>query len=235
VGRERRKVWVLRGGVFGEGNGGGGNNKTNVHQTEGEDNNSGREGQEPGRKLPEGVHGAHGSFNRLQWRLDGRGMLVDELGRTESEAEEEERVERGGSEVDGAKTNADEPGEAGTSPRPVSDIQPESKDEEIEIEFLDRHLGIKPMWLLRFFTSWGARWSAATANASPATGGTSEAAVTEDAEEGVDSDETAIVAGHSEDGDGDLNPREGDREHDVVLSTNGDGSKVEELEELSSS
>jgi hypothetical protein len=68
-----------------------------------EGGNGGREGgqgQGPGRKLPEGVHGAHGSFNRLQWRLDGRGVLVDELGRTESEAEEEERVERGGAEVD---------------------------------------------------------------------------------------------------------------------------------------
>lgn len=210
--------------MFGEGNGGGGNNKSDVHGTEGgDDNNTGREGQEPGRKLPEGVHGAHGSFNRLQWRLDGRGMLVDELGRTESEAEEEERVERGGTEADGAKTNADEPG---TSPRSVADIQqpgPEGKDEDIEVEFLDRHLGIKPMWLLRFFTRWGARWSAATANAS--LGGTSEAAVAEGAEESANSDETAVAAGHNED----VGASEGDRERDATLSTNGDGEKLEEL------
>jgi len=230
VGRERRKVWDLRGGVFGEGNGGGGNNKSSVHGTDGGDNNGGREGQEPGRKLPEGVHGAHGSFNRLQWRLDGRGMLVDELGRTESEAEEEERVERGGSEVDGAKTTVDEPGEAGSSPR--QQTEPEGKDEEIEL--LDRHLSIKPMWLLRFFTSWGARWSAATANAnaSLATGGTSEAALAGSAEESVNSDETAVAASQSEDVGGDLNPNEDDREHNA---SNGDVSKGERLEKLPSS
>lgn len=45
-----------------------------------------------GRRLPAGVHGAHGTFNRLQWTLDGRERLVDYLGRTESEAEEEEKV-----------------------------------------------------------------------------------------------------------------------------------------------
>ncbi|KAJ7283632.1 hypothetical protein C8J57DRAFT_1709997 [Mycena rebaudengoi] len=50
-----------------------------------------------GRRLPPGKHGAHGRFNRLQWTLDGQERLVDYLGRTESEAEEEnigvERVE----------------------------------------------------------------------------------------------------------------------------------------------
>jgi len=101
-----------------------------------------------GRRLPTGVHGAHGSFNRLQWALDGQERLVDYLGRTESEAEEESELEhlrRGGVRMD--------------SPGP-------EKEEEGDVV---AHPGIKPMWLLRFFTSWGARWSAsaATAIASP--------------------------------------------------------------------
>ena len=45
-----------------------------------------------GRRLRPGVHGAHGRFNRLQWTLDGKGRLVDYMGRTESEAEEEAAV-----------------------------------------------------------------------------------------------------------------------------------------------
>lgn len=94
-----------------------------------------------GRRLPEGVHGAHGPFNRLQWTLDGRERLVDYLGRTESEAEEESGLEHlrrdGGVRVDRAEN-----------------------EEEEEDDDLVAHPGIKPMWLLRFFTSWGARWSA---------------------------------------------------------------------------
>lgn len=43
-----------------------------------------------GRRLPQGVRGAHGMFNGLQWTPDGQGRLVDVHGRTESEAEEEE-------------------------------------------------------------------------------------------------------------------------------------------------
>jgi hypothetical protein len=75
-----------------------------------------------GRLLPRGMDGAHGKFNRLQWTIDGQKRLVDQVGRTESEAEEERKIVGEDSEV---------------------------------IE----HPGIKPMWLLRFFTSWGARWS----------------------------------------------------------------------------
>jgi hypothetical protein len=88
-----------------------------------------------GRRLPPGVHGAHGRFNRLQWTLDGRERLVDHLGRTESEAEEESSVD----------------------PQSVFIVPPEEEEED-----LVEHPGIKPMWLLRFFTSWGARWGAAT-------------------------------------------------------------------------
>ncbi|KAG6817424.1 hypothetical protein H0H87_009069 [Tephrocybe sp. NHM501043] len=93
-----------------------------------------------GRRLAPGVHGAHGRFNRLQWTLDGRERLVDYLGRTESEAEEEQ------------------PGEE------FLGVQDE-EDEEDAVQ----HPGIKPMWLLRFFTSWGAKWGAlAPALAQPA-------------------------------------------------------------------
>jgi len=77
------------------------------------------------------VHGAHGRFNRLQWTLDGRERLVDVLGRTESEVEEEE-----GLEAMGIAEHVDE-------------------EEEDVVE----NPRIKPMWLLRFFTSWGTRWS----------------------------------------------------------------------------
>ena len=111
------------------------------------------------RRLPDGVHGAHGSFNRVQWRLDGQAVLVDELGRTESEAGEEEKAERGGAAVEIADVAVEGEGETSHSHR----------EEDVELEFLDRHLGIKPKWLLKFFTSWGARWSAVATNA---TGGT---------------------------------------------------------------
>ncbi|CAA7259773.1 unnamed protein product [Cyclocybe aegerita] len=104
----RQKVFALREKVFGTG----------------------------GRRLPTGVHGAHDTFNRLQWTLDGQKRLVDHLGRTESEAEEERRIDPHRLFIGGP---------------------PETEDEEDVVE----HPGMKPMWLLRFFTSWGARWSAA--------------------------------------------------------------------------
>lgn len=84
-----------------------------------------------GRRLPTGVRGAHGRFNRVQWTLDGRERLVDVMGRTESEAEEEASLEARG-------------------------ISMPLEEEEDVVE----HSGIKPMWLLRFFMGWGARWSA---------------------------------------------------------------------------
>ncbi|KAJ6485040.1 hypothetical protein C8R47DRAFT_1217080 [Mycena vitilis] len=89
-----------------------------------------------GRRLPPGKHGAHGRFNRLQWTLDGRERLVDHLGRTESEAEEE-------SLVDVERFHL----------RPT-------EDEEVVGE-----VSVGPMWLLRFFTSWGAKWGATQPNA----------------------------------------------------------------------
>ncbi|KAJ3505946.1 hypothetical protein NLJ89_g7150 [Agrocybe chaxingu] len=86
--------------------------------------------------------GAHDTFNRLQWTLDGQKRLVDYLGRTESEAEEERRIDPHGLFIGGP---------------------PETEDEEDVVE----HPGMKPMWLLRFFTSWGARWSAAASAPAP--------------------------------------------------------------------
>lgn len=80
-----------------------------------------------GRRLPQGVRGAHGRFNRLQWTLDGKPRLVDYLGRTESEAEEESIAD----------------------PREEF-VPPPPEEEKDAVE----HPGIRPMWLLRFFTSW---------------------------------------------------------------------------------
>ncbi|KAF7775911.1 hypothetical protein Agabi119p4_4304 [Agaricus bisporus var. burnettii] len=94
------------------------------------------------RRLRSGKHGAHGKFNRVQWTLDGERRLVDHLGRTEAEAEEEDQV------------NA----EGITVPQPVLE---EEEGDVVE------HAG--PVWLLRFFTSWVARWSALKAG-----GGTAE-------------------------------------------------------------
>ncbi|KAF9075801.1 hypothetical protein BDP27DRAFT_1314518 [Rhodocollybia butyracea] len=85
------------------------------------------------RRLPEGVHGAHGRFNRLQWTLDGRERLVDAEGKTESEVAEERGIDAEG-----------------------AFISPPTEDVEDVVE----HSNIKPMWLLRFFTSWGANWGA---------------------------------------------------------------------------
>lgn len=83
-----------------------------------------------GRRLPPGVRGAHGPFNRLQWTLDGRGRLVDVHGRTESEAEEEE----------------------GLPP-----IRPPVHEEDEDVV---EHASLKPTWLLRCFNYWGSRWGA---------------------------------------------------------------------------
>ncbi|KAI9063225.1 hypothetical protein FKP32DRAFT_1592689 [Trametes sanguinea] len=82
-----------------------------------------------GRRLPQGVRGAHGPFSRVQWTLDGRERLVDRLGRTESEAEEEEELPHlPGMEV----------------------------DEEEEVDAVE-HQSLKPTWLLRFFNYWGSK------------------------------------------------------------------------------
>ncbi|TBU49553.1 hypothetical protein BD309DRAFT_947112 [Dichomitus squalens] len=82
-----------------------------------------------GRRLPQGVRGAHGPFNRVQWRLDGEQRLVDRLGRTENEAEEEEEF----------------------PVLPGMDMESEEEGDAVE------HPSLKPTWLLRFFNYWGGR------------------------------------------------------------------------------
>ncbi|KAF8655267.1 hypothetical protein AX16_003168 [Volvariella volvacea WC 439] len=95
-----------------------------------------------GRRLPPGAHGAHNQFNRLQWRSDGKECLVDKLGRTESEAEEESLAD------------------------PEDRYDEASSEDEADVV---EHPNIKPMWLLRFFTRWGAIWGAdSTAKVDPA-------------------------------------------------------------------
>ncbi|KAF9261693.1 hypothetical protein L218DRAFT_980832 [Marasmius fiardii PR-910] len=95
---------------------------------------------EGGRRLMPGVHGAHGPFNRLQWTLDGRERLVDSYGRTESEAEEEDKVAL------------------------LSKFRRRTPEEDEEVDAVE-HPGIKPMWLLRFFTRWGTVWGRVAAAA----------------------------------------------------------------------
>ncbi|KAH9844317.1 uncharacterized protein C8Q71DRAFT_826848 [Rhodofomes roseus] len=87
-----------------------------------------------GRKHPQGVRGAHGRFNRVQWTLDGRERLVDALGRTESEAEED----------------------AGLPGADAIDLE-ESEDEADVVQ----HQSLRPTWLLNFFNYWGSKWGAA--------------------------------------------------------------------------
>ncbi|KAH9938141.1 uncharacterized protein B0H18DRAFT_1099992 [Fomitopsis serialis] len=87
-----------------------------------------------GRKHPQGVRGAHGRFNRVQWTLDGRERLVDALGRTESEAEEEEGL----------------PG--------ADAIDMEESEDEVDAV---QHQSLRPTWLLNFFNYWGSKWGAA--------------------------------------------------------------------------
>ena len=83
-----------------------------------------------GRKHPQGVKGAHGRFNRVQWMLDGQERLVDALGRTESEAEEE----------------------AGLPGADALDLE-ESEDEVDAVQ----HQSLRPTWLLNFFNYWGSK------------------------------------------------------------------------------
>lgn len=90
-----------------------------------------------GRRLPQGVSGAHGRFNRLQWTLNGEGRLVDSLGMEESEVEEEAAL--------------------GDLVKFLERVEEEDEEDVV------RHPSLKPTWLLRFFTSWGARWGASAA------------------------------------------------------------------------
>ena len=87
-----------------------------------------------GQRVPTGIHGAHDQFNREQWTLQGEDRLVDVLGRTESEAEEEYGL-----------------------PGAVLHRREEEEGEVIE------HAGLKTTWMLRMFHYWGNRWGASRA------------------------------------------------------------------------
>ncbi|KAH7914333.1 hypothetical protein BJ138DRAFT_1144062 [Hygrophoropsis aurantiaca] len=95
---------------------------------------------------------------RVQWTLDGQERIVDAWGRTESEAEEEKRAGAG-------------------------IVEEDEEDEEIEEAAAVEHTAMKPMWLLRFFTSWSARWGWSAVKSA-------DAAVTAPSESGVDHPET---------------------------------------------
>ncbi|KAI0352939.1 hypothetical protein OH77DRAFT_1459472 [Trametes cingulata] len=82
-----------------------------------------------GRRLPQGVRGAHGPFSRVQRTVDGKERLVDRFGRTESEAEEEEDLPQ------------------------LPGMELDTDDEVDAIE----HQSLKPTWLLRFFNYWGGK------------------------------------------------------------------------------
>ncbi|KAI0921120.1 hypothetical protein AcV7_003406 [Taiwanofungus camphoratus] len=86
-----------------------------------------------GRRHPQGVRGAHGRFNRVQWTLDGRERIVDVQGRTESEADEEDRLPH------------------------ARGIDLEEEEEEMDAV---EHPTLRPTWVLRFFNYWGSKWGA---------------------------------------------------------------------------
>ncbi|CCM01577.1 uncharacterized protein FIBRA_03637 [Fibroporia radiculosa] len=86
-----------------------------------------------GRRISPLSRGARGRFSRVQWTLDGRERLVDALGRTESEAEEEEWLPFAAS------------------------VDDDSDTEEVDEA---EHKSLRPTWLLRFFNYWGTKWGA---------------------------------------------------------------------------
>lgn len=82
-----------------------------------------------GKRLPPGVNGAHGQYNHEQWTLGGDDRLVDALGRTESEAEEEYGL-------------------------PGAILHTRENEGEVV-----QHANLKPTWILRMFNYWGSRWA----------------------------------------------------------------------------
>jgi hypothetical protein len=160
------------------------------------------------RKVPEGVHGAHGRFNRVQRTLDGRERVVDSLGRTEEEVEEEEALlvaslqgliahkkrqqeqevpeaeglgmgtffRKKRLDVDLVKREDMIAGTLGAAQlaemdeglaRDVAAATAAAGGADEEQEEPVEHSSIRPMWLLRFFMGWGARWSARAATIPP--------------------------------------------------------------------
>ncbi|RXW25248.1 hypothetical protein EST38_g606 [Candolleomyces aberdarensis] len=166
----RQKVLDMRHKVFGV------HKVFDASETQGDSSSKKKKGKKvtgSGRVLPQGVRGAHGKFNRLQQRLDGREVVVDWLGRTESDVEEEERLARHGLSQAGQDADAHQRAfghstdsedeqhfaetEDGSLPKPGQEME----DGENVVE----HSSIRPMWLLKFFMGWGAMWTARTAAA----------------------------------------------------------------------
>lgn len=166
----RQKVLEMRHKVFGV------HKVFDASETQGDSSSKKKKGKKvtgSGRVLPQGVRGAHGKFNRLQQRLDGREVVVDWLGRTESDVEEEERLARHGLSRVGQDADAHQRAfgrsidsedeqqfaetEDGLLPKPGQEME----DGENVVE----HSSIRPMWLLKFFMGWGAMWTARTAAA----------------------------------------------------------------------
>ncbi|KIK97154.1 hypothetical protein PAXRUDRAFT_136907 [Paxillus rubicundulus Ve08.2h10] len=126
----RRKVWELRGVVFG---------RESVLGV-------GRAGSGASEVGARGRRAGKGKGRRRctsQWRLDGSERLVDAYGRTESEAEEERAAAAGGDYSEGEDETESE-GDMWAGGGDGGAVEGERE-------------AMGPMWLLRVFTSWGAR------------------------------------------------------------------------------
>ncbi|KAH6914895.1 hypothetical protein BKA70DRAFT_1141133 [Coprinopsis sp. MPI-PUGE-AT-0042] len=168
------------------------------------------------RKVPEGVHGAHGRFNRVQRTLGGEQRVVDSLGRTEEEVEEEEALlvaslqglvaHKKRQQEQEVQEQSEAEGMGTFSRKKRLDVDLVKREDMIagtlgaaqaaaeldegiardvatatsaartggEEEEPVEHSSIRPMWLLRFFMGWGARWSVRAATIPPAGDGASD-------------------------------------------------------------
>ncbi|KAL6309539.1 hypothetical protein BKA93DRAFT_722828 [Sparassis latifolia] len=111
-----------------------------------------------GRRHPQGIRGAHGRFNWVQWTLDGEERLVDRRGRTESEAEDEAGLPLG------------------------AGVDIEAEEEEVDVV---ENQSLRPTWVLRLFNYWGAKGGASKAAAKDAKGQGKNDKKQEDADESV--------------------------------------------------
>jgi len=128
----RRKLWELRGVVFG---------RENVLGV-----GASAVGKEMGSRERRSGKGKGRRRWTSQWRLDGTEPPVDSLGRTESEAEEERAIAADGERSEGEDETESE-WESGVEQKGVLGDGMEEGERE----------AMGPMWLLRVFMSWGAR------------------------------------------------------------------------------
>ena len=134
-----------------------------------------------GRKVVGAQDATQVPFDRSLWTLDGRKEVVDYLGRTESEAAEERWIDPEGLLLGDSLPEEEE-----------VVVREGEEGEEDEAEGVELP-GIKPMWLLRFFTSWRARWSAATSHPNTSGSGRDQTVAKEDKE----NDKTVLEVGPS--------------------------------------